>query len=148
MSRTGAAAAQAGIGKPDPRACPVPRPDDPETDGKKDLDGKLIIGRGVEVACQTLSCGVLLVHGTVSAMIDCAVLKVTESGRIEGPATAGEAELDGCFTGDLTVNGRLIIHAKGEVTGTLRYGTLEIKRGGRLGGDAWPLFPPPPEGKK
>ncbi|MCY4408713.1 MAG: polymer-forming cytoskeletal protein, partial [Rhodospirillaceae bacterium] len=40
------------------------------------------------------------------------------------------------FEGDLKVKKRLFIRASGRVNGTVRYGQLEIERGGRIEGKA------------
>ena len=52
----------------------------------------------------------------------------------EGRAEVEEADIGGLYEGDLTVHGRLLIRRTGRVTGTVRYGELEIERGGDLSG--------------
>jgi cytoskeletal protein CcmA (bactofilin family) len=41
----------------------------------------------------------------------------------------------GRFEGNLVVRKRLFIRATGRVSGTIRYGQLEIERGGQISGD-------------
>jgi cytoskeletal protein CcmA (bactofilin family) len=41
----------------------------------------------------------------------------------------------GRFEGDLVVRRRLLIRASGKVTGSIRYGQLEVEAGGQLSGD-------------
>ncbi len=41
----------------------------------------------------------------------------------------------GRFEGTLTVRKRLVIRATGRVSGTIRYGQIEIECGGRISGD-------------
>ena len=38
------------------------------------------------------------------------------------------------YEGDLTVRNRLLIRSTGQVKGTVRYGEIEIERGGRITG--------------
>ena len=45
------------------------------------------------------------------------------------------AEIRGRFEGTLTVRKRLFIRATGRVMGTIRYGQIEVERGGRISGD-------------
>ena len=55
-------------------------------------------------------------------------------GSRRGNATVETAEINGTFDGDLSVENRLFIRSKGRVTGTIRYGELEIERGGHISG--------------
>ena len=46
-----------------------------------------------------------------------------------------EAEIQGRFEGNLVVRKRLLIKASGRVSGTIRYGQIEIECGGQISGD-------------
>ena len=46
-----------------------------------------------------------------------------------------DAEVRGRFEGTLNVRRRLLIRASGKVTGTVRYGQIEIECGGQISGD-------------
>jgi cytoskeletal protein CcmA (bactofilin family) len=46
-----------------------------------------------------------------------------------------EAEIQGRFEGNLVVRKRLLIMASGQVSGTIRYGQIEIECGGQISGD-------------
>jgi cytoskeletal protein CcmA (bactofilin family) len=62
-------------------------------------------------------------------------IEIAESGRFtEGKAEVEDAEISGVYEGELTVRNRLLIRATGRVRGAVRYGELEIERGGRLSG--------------
>ena len=62
-------------------------------------------------------------------------LEVAEGGRFTGGrAEVEEAEVAGEYEGGLTVRGRLLVRGTGRVSGTVRYGELELERGGRLSG--------------
>jgi cytoskeletal protein CcmA (bactofilin family) len=54
---------------------------------------------------------------------------------LKGSTTIDEAEVRGRFEGDLVVHNRLLIKATGRVSGTIRYGQIEIECGGQIFGD-------------
>jgi hypothetical protein len=56
-----------------------------------------------------------------------------------GKLEVEEAEINGIYEGELTVCKRLLVRGSGRVSGTVRYGQLEIERGGRLSGSFLPL---------
>lgn len=45
------------------------------------------------------------------------------------------AEIAGTFEGTLTVRQKLWIRSTGKVTGTVRYGKIEIEEGGQIAGE-------------
>ena len=45
------------------------------------------------------------------------------------------AEISGSFEGTLVARELLMVRANGRVTGKVRYGRLEIERGGQINGD-------------
>ena len=58
-----------------------------------------------------------------------------ESGLFKGSASIEDAEIRGRFEGNLVVRKRLLIKASGRVSGTIRYGQIEIECGGQISGD-------------
>ena len=50
-------------------------------------------------------------------------------------ATIDVAVISGQFEGSLVVRDLLIVHATGRINGSVRYGQIEIERGGQLQGD-------------
>ncbi len=82
------------------------------------------------------SCDRLVVEGTVEAQLsDSRALEVTETGIFRGAAEVDMAEINGVFEGELNVEGRLFVRAQGRISGTIRYGELEVERGGRIAGE-------------
>ena len=113
-----------------PRRGPAP------AHGRSDDQNQLIVGRGVTVSGKIVSCDQLIVEGTVEAdLTDCREVDITEGGLFKGSAVIEEAEFAGRFEGSLTVQNRLLIKASGSATGTIRYGQIEIERGGQISGD-------------
>ena len=97
---------------------------------------KLIVGQGISLAGEITACDRLVVEGSVKVVLNkTRAIEITETGRFtDGKAEVDEAEISGVYEGELTVRGRLLIRATGRVTGTIRYGELEVERGGKLGG--------------
>ena len=96
----------------------------------------LIVGREIALSGEITSCDRLVVEGSVEAnLANCRDIDIAESGLFKGSASIDEAEIRGRFEGVLTVKKRLLIRATGKVIGTVRYGQIEIERGGQLSGD-------------
>ncbi len=100
-------------------------------------DGKrLIVGKGISLSGEITACDRLVVEGSVQVTLnDTRAIEIAESGKFtNGKAEVDEAEISGIYEGELTVRRRLLIRSTGRVTGTVRYGELEIERGGRISG--------------
>jgi cytoskeletal protein CcmA (bactofilin family) len=102
----------------------------------QDSSGALFVGKGVRLSGEVGNCRRLVIQGELSAsQVKAAHLEVREGGRLKGRAEAGRVDLEGSFEGDLRVEGLLAIGPRGRAQGSLRYGDIEITRGGRLAGD-------------
>lgn len=128
-----------------PRSPDLPRPADsgprpgvaataqrrPEADARK-----LIVGRDISLSGEINSCDQLIVEGSVEANLqNCHDVDIAETGLFKGSATIEEAEVRGRFEGNLIVRKRLYIRATGRVSGSIRYGQIEIECGGQISGD-------------
>jgi len=97
---------------------------------------KLIVGREITLSGEITSCDKLMVEGSVEAnLTNCRDVDIAESGLFKGSASIEEAEIRGRFEGNLVVRKRLLIKASGRVSGTIRYGQIEIECGGQISGD-------------
>jgi cytoskeletal protein CcmA (bactofilin family) len=97
---------------------------------------KLIVGREIRLSGEINSCDKLIVEGSVEAnLANCRDVDIAESGLFKGSAAIEEAEIRGRFEGNLVVRKRLFIKSTGRVSGTIRYGEIEIERGGQISGD-------------
>ena len=95
----------------------------------------LSVGR-ITLSGEVNSCDKLLIEGSVDAKLtNCRAIEIAESGLFKGSTSIDEAEIRGRFEGDLIVRNRLLIKATGRVSGTIRYGQIEIECGGRIFGD-------------
>jgi cytoskeletal protein CcmA (bactofilin family) len=109
----------------------MPVPARPEVEVRQ-----LIVGREISLRGEITHCNRLLIEGSVEANLsDCRDVDIAETGLFKGSAAIETAEIRGRFEGTLTVRGRLFIRATGRVTGTIRYGQIEVERGGRIAGD-------------
>ena len=110
-------------------------PETPATAPEKPMR-QLIVGRDISLTGEITSCDRLVVEGNVEAnLTDCAQVEISEHGLFRGSGTVDDVEIHGRFEGTLTVKNRLFIRATGKVTGTVRYGQIEIERGGQVSGD-------------
>jgi cytoskeletal protein CcmA (bactofilin family) len=97
---------------------------------------KLIVGREITLSGEITSCDKLIVEGSVEAnLTNCRDVDIAESGLFKGSASIEDAEIHGRFEGNLVVRKRLLIKASGRVSGTIRYGQIEIECGGQISGD-------------
>jgi cytoskeletal protein CcmA (bactofilin family) len=97
---------------------------------------KLTVGREITLSGEITSCDKLIIEGSVEANLNnCRDVEIAESGLFKGSASIEEAEIQGRFEGNLVVRKRLLIKASGRVSGTIRYGQLEVECGGQLSGD-------------
>lgn len=102
-----------------------------------DAGGKrLIVGQGISLSGTITACDRLIVEGSVQVTLnETRAIEIAETGRFtDGKAEVEEAEISGIYEGELTVRQRLLIRGTGQVKGNVRYGELEIERGGRLQG--------------
>ena len=95
----------------------------------------LIVSKGISLSGRIAVCDRLVIHGSVQAVLEeTHALEIAESGLTEGRAEVEEAEIRGLYEGELTVRGQLLIRTTGRVSGIVRYGEVQVERGGRLTG--------------
>lgn len=97
---------------------------------------RLIVGEGLSLSGDITACDLLIVEGSVQVTLnDTRAIEIAETGRFtNGKASVEEATISGVYQGELTVRGRLLVRGTGRVDGSIRYGELEVERGGRLAG--------------
>jgi cytoskeletal protein CcmA (bactofilin family) len=133
--------AQMPMPKSTPAAAPAPaasaappaaaRPAADASAGKR-----LIVGQGLSLSGDITACDLLVVEGSVQVTLnDTRAIEISETGRFtNGKASVEEATISGVYEGELTVRGRLLVRGTGRVDGKIRYGEIEVERGGRLSG--------------
>ena len=97
---------------------------------------RLSVGREITLSGEINSCDKLFIEGSVEAnLTNCRDVDIAEGGLFKGSASIEDAEVRGRFEGNLVVRKRLLIRASGRVSGTIRYGQIEIECGGQISGD-------------
>ena len=104
---------------------------------------RLIVGEGISLSGEITACDRLVVEGSVKVTLNqTRAIEIAERGRFtEGKAEVEEAEISGVYEGELTVRKRLLIRHTGKVKGTVRFGEIEIEKGGVLSGTVSMLEP-------
>jgi len=120
---------------PDMATTPSRRPDVRRSPPVEVESKMLVVGRDIALAGEIRSCNRLIVEGRVEATLsDSRSIEVSATGVFKGKAQIDSADISGRFEGDLVVTQKLIIHSTGRVHGTVRYGEIEIARGGTISG--------------
>jgi cytoskeletal protein CcmA (bactofilin family) len=120
---------------PDVTATTGRRPDVKPAPAGDNEGKKLIVGREIVLTGEIRACDRLVVEGRVeAALTDSRSIEIAATGMFKGKAQIDSAEISGRFEGDLIVNHKLTIHSSGRVTGNIRYGQIEIARGGVISG--------------
>jgi len=100
----------------------------------RSVGARMTVGPGIKLKGEVSDCDTLVVEGTVEATLKSEILEVAEGGTYTGTATVTDAEIHGKFEGELTVTGVLQIRSTGHVTGTVKYGRIEVESGGEIAG--------------
>ena len=135
LSRAPAGPALAAVARPGPAPAPAAAPE-PAHRIEEGAGSRLIVGpniklKGVEID----DCDTLVVEGRVEATMVSRAIQIAEHGSFRGSADIEVAEIRGGFEGELTVRGRLVVHATGRIAGKVRYGKLLVQEGGEISGD-------------
>jgi len=106
------------------------------------MSGDLTLGPGVTLTGTVSVPGRAVIHGTMEGALTARDVLVGPEGRVSGTLEADIVELQGEGPTALTARTALVVRATGRVTGTVRYGRLEVEPGGVLQGDLAPLASP------
>lgn len=97
---------------------------------------RLTVGPNITLkGAEINDCDTLVVEGHVEASMDSKTLEILKTGSYQGSVSIDVAEIHGRFDGNLTARKKLIVHATGCVSGTVRYGSLLVSEGGVVSGD-------------
>lgn len=123
---------------PRPATWPITRPSaapGPSQSTPQGLGRVLAVGRDIRLTGEIKSCDTLTIEGSVEGdLSETRHLEIGQGGRFNGTAEVESAVIGGAFEGDLTVRGLLTLKGTGRVSGSIRYGEIEIERGGRISG--------------
>lgn len=101
---------------------------------RRATENTLIVGPNIKLKGEIAACDTLVVEGTIEAEMDSHHIAIAKGGVFSGKVTVDTAEVAGSFDGNLTVRDRLLVRSTGRISGTVRYGALEVENGGRLSG--------------
>ena len=110
----------------------------PATSTRRNETGlrQLTVGREISLSGEIASCDTLIVEGSVEANLqNCRDVDIAETGLFKGSAEIDNADVRGVFEGNLVVRKRLLVRSGGQVSGTIRYGQIEVELGGQISGD-------------
>jgi cytoskeletal protein CcmA (bactofilin family) len=122
---------------PPPMAAAPPAPLSPPPMRRSETGlRQLTVGREISLSGEIASCDTLIVEGSVEANLqNCRDVDIAETGFFKGSAEIDNADVRGVFEGTLVVRKRLLIRSGGQVSGTIKYGQIEIELGGQISGD-------------
>lgn len=80
-------------------------------------------------------CKLLELHGYIDGEVEADRVVVHETGRLYGKIKAGEAEINGCVQGEVTVHNLIKIGHVGSVSGNVQYGQMAMEAGANLSAD-------------
>ncbi|MCE5370443.1 bactofilin family protein [Klebsiella oxytoca] len=125
---------------PQPASVPAPVNDKVTSAARK--PDTTVIASGMRFEGNIIAAGNVDIYGTVSGDIDAkeSQIKIMTGGLLEGNITCRELVIDGCVIGQCSSD-TIEIDKNGNVTGTLAYRTLAIKKGGVFSGQAEVLPP-------
>jgi len=102
----------------------------------RDVERRVVIGAGIELKGEVKGCRTLEVDGDLDATVAASEhLAIGTEGAFRGACEVETADIAGSFDGTLSVRGRLLVRATGAIKGDIRFGELEIERGGQLSGN-------------
>lgn len=126
----------APVAPPQVAAAPPPMPTTAPPRRSEGGLRQLTVGREISLSGEIASCDTLIVEGSVEANLqNCRDVDIAETGLFKGSAEIDNADVRGTFEGNLMVRKRLLIRSGGIVSGTIRYGQIEIELGGQISGD-------------
>ncbi len=107
---------------------------EPAAERKYEDPSRLYIGGEIRMKADVETCGVIQVDGHLEASAKCRELAISETGTMIGTIAVDNAEITGKFEGTLTVSGKLLVRSSARISGTVKYGSIEVESGGHISG--------------
>ena len=108
---------------------------EPEVKKVNDSSSSLMIGEGVTITGTIKADNEVNIQGTIDGDIDCNSVTINESGNVKGKVKTEIMTVEGKVEGEVNINSILHIKSKGNVSGKIFYGEIEIDEGGKLSGE-------------
>ena len=100
-----------------------------------DSKHNLMIGEGVTIKGDIKSDNEVIIQGTVEGDIECNSITIDHSGNLKGKIKAENMTVKGKVEGEINVNNLLEIKSKGNASGKIFYGGIQIDEEGKLAGE-------------
>lgn len=94
----------------------------------------MLIDQEADVHGRINTAGDVVIEGRFDGEINARHLTVREGGEVNGIVKVKAAWIDGKLAPEIECDGLLTIHAKGLVSGNIRYGDLIVEKGGKCRG--------------
>ena len=108
---------------------------EPEVKTEKNSSSSLLIGEGVTITGTIKADNEVNIQGAIDGDIDCNSVTINKSGNVKGKVKAETMTIEGKVEGEININSILHIKSKGNVSGKIFYGEIEIDTGGKLSGE-------------
>lgn len=99
----------------------------------------LHVGTDIHLKGEITSCDSLYVEGKVEASMHSRDINIAPEGIFIGTVEIDRAEISGRFEGEMIVREKLTLRRTGKISGSCRYGEIEIEPGGQISGTVKPL---------
>ena len=109
--------------------------DTEEVNSNTDTADCLFIGHGVTFTGSIFANGTASINGVVTGEVSVGRLDVGKGGIVKGVVRSREISVLGEIHDDIVCTDFVFIHSYGYIDGNLKYGELEIQKGGRVAGD-------------
>ena len=101
----------------------------------KNPNHNLMIGEGVTINGNVKSDNEVIIQGTVEGDVECNSITIDNSGYLKGKIKTENMLVKGRAEGEISVNSLLEIKSKGDVSGKVFYGGIQIEEEGKLAGE-------------
>ena len=108
---------------------------EPEVKTEKNSSSSLLLGEGVTITGTIKADNEVNIQGAIDGDIDCNSVTINKSGNVKGKVKAETMTIEGKAEGEININSILHIKSKGNVSGKIFYGEIEIDTGGKLSGE-------------
>lgn len=93
------------------------------------------IGKGVKFKGDAKVPNLAVINGEFNGTLETKTLKIESDGVVSGNTKADDVTVFGSLNSELDCSNLLSIESSGEVKGNLKYGQIEIARGGKIIGN-------------
>jgi cytoskeletal protein CcmA (bactofilin family) len=96
-----------------------------------------VIGHGAVIEGSVRTAAAVHVNGRIEGVLIAeGEAVIGKAGSVQGDVLAEQLDVQGQIDGNVSVRGHLHVAASGVLRGEVRYGTLQVERGGILAGSA------------